>query len=147
MDEAWWKHYGQEANALFKGIKLSYARCPNGPHPTKGQIAPTAHGISGTYAISVAVVCGATRILLLGYDGGFKEGEQRHYHEDHPAPMGNAASHKNWPYKFKLISTYAESHGVRVVNCSRRTFLNCFELGNLERELAALEGGTGAHSD
>lgn len=140
MDALWWNHYGDRAVAEFKGHKFSFIRCGRpGVISTKGEIFPTGWGNSGSYALSLGVVTGASRIIALGYDGQIKPGQQAHWHPDHPKPLGNCHSVKSWPYRFQLVANYAKSHGVRVVNCSRETALECFELGDLRHELGVAE--------
>lgn len=138
MDAAWWDHYHAEASLAFRGQRWGYVRTPAqyGVSATKGALYPTGCGNSGSYAISHGVVTKPTRILLLGYDCMFLNG-RKHWHEDHPKPMGNAASIKRWPYQFSLVASYAQSHGVRVINCSRTTALDCFERMPLEDALTA----------
>lgn len=136
MDSAWWRHYGGEALRSFPGDKLSYVpiRMP-GVSSTKGQIFPTGWGNSGSYAISVGVITGAKRIILIGYDCSLSPDGRAHWHEDHPNPMGNATSIATWPRKFALVSNYARSHGCLVINCSRHTELKCFVRSTLAEQL------------
>lgn len=138
MDFAWWETYHKELSGVFSGQRWGYVRAPQfGVSPTKGEIYPTGYGNSGSYAISLAIVTKPMTIMLLGYDCQFSEG-RKHWHADHPGKMGNAASIKRWPYQFSLVAKYAQSHGVRVLNCSRATALDCFERSNLEKELTGL---------
>ncbi len=133
MDAAWWSNYGDRVMREFEGHRIGYVRVP-GVIATKGEIFPTGWGNSGTYAISVAVVTGAARILLLGYDCQMTGG-RNHWHVDHPVPMGNCGTIKSWAYKAEIVAKYAKSHGVSVINCSRETALTCFARGTLDDEL------------
>lgn len=133
MDTLWWDQYHQEVDAVFKGQRWSYARTRHAK-PTRDQIYPAGAGNSGSYAISLAVVTKPMRVLLLGYDCAFTEG-RKHFHPDHPDKMANCGSIKRWPYQFGLVAKYAKSHGVRVINCSRSTRLDCFERMPLEQAL------------
>lgn len=136
MDAAWWEAYHAELSEVFRGQRWGYVRAPKyGVTPTKDKIYPSGTGNSGSYAISLAVVCKPIQVLLLGYDCQFSEG-RKHWHPDHPGRMSNAGSIKRWPYQFSLVAKYAESRGVRVVNCSRSTALGCFERMTLEEALA-----------
>lgn len=136
MDAAWWEAYHAELAEVFRGQRWGYVRAPQyGVMPTKDKIYPSGTGNSGSYAISLAVVTKPLRVLLLGYDCQFTEG-RKHWHSDHPGRMSNAGSIKRWPYQFSLVAKYAESRGVRVVNCSRSTALSCFERMTLEEALA-----------
>ena len=137
MDAAWWRQYGAEVTQLFRGRKVSYVPdCGPDVIATKAHIHPAGFGNSGSYAISLAIYAKAARIILLGYDCRYAPDGRRHWHADHPAPMGNAASIKKWPAQFLLVSKYAVKEGAKVVNCSRDTALTCFERGTLERELS-----------
>lgn len=133
MDAAWWSFYGPEAFQSFTGEFWSHVRVER-CYPTKGLLYPQGFGNSGSYAISLAIVAGASRVLLLGYDCKVN-GEKRHWHADHPKKMGNANSIGRWPYHFELIAKYAQSRNVKVVNCSRDTALSCFQKNSLEEEL------------
>ena len=88
---------------------------------------------SGTAAINVAVHLGAVRVLLLGYDMGLHQG-RRHFFDTEPQSCSSPFD------KFrKLTATMAEplkEAGVDVVNCSRRTALECFPLMPLREALA-----------
>lgn len=135
MDAGWWVQHMAEVERDFAGARWGYVYHP-GVIATKGKLFPMGVGNSGSFAISMAVVTKPMRILLLGYDCQFAPDGRRHWHEDHPGNLGNAVSIKRWPYQFDLVSRYAASHGIKVVNCSRSTALTCFERGDLEAELA-----------
>lgn len=137
MDANWWHEYHREVREKFAGPLWGYARVPHayGVTSTMGKIYPTGYGNSGSYAISLAVITKPMRVLLLGYDCQFTDG-RKHWHADHAEKLGNAASIKRWPYQFSLVSKYAESHGVKVINCSRATALGYFDRMNLEDAIA-----------
>ena len=136
MDFNWWEAYHEELSEVFKGQRWGYVRAPQyGVTPTKDKIYPAGCGNSGSYAISLAVVTKPMRVILLGYDCQFTDG-RKHWHPDHGGKMGNAASIKRWPYQFSLVAKYAQSHGVRVINCSRSTALECFERMTLDQALS-----------
>lgn len=80
---------------------------------------------SGYQAINLAVLLGATTIVLLGYDLQPAADGRQHFHGDHPwtsSPLPYAEFLKTFP---SLIDPLARL-GVRVVNCSRQTALRCF---------------------
>lgn len=79
---------------------------------------------SGYQAINLAVLLGATRILLLGYDMTVTKEGKEYWHEQHPHK-------KRSPYKtfrrlFPSIVEPLKKAGVSVINCSRHTALECF---------------------
>lgn len=92
-------------------------------------------GNSGAGAISLAHHLGAKRILLLGYDCQRGKADRKHWHDDHPKPLGNAGSMPKWPDQFAKLATHVA--GVEVVNCSRETGLKVFPRMDLESAVAA----------
>jgi hypothetical protein len=98
-------------NAGFSGLSMDPTALVNGHN-------------SGSAAINVAVHLGAQRIVLLGYDMGADERGRRHFFD-------TGATICTSPFdKFrKLTATMVEplkALGVEVINCSRRTRLECF---------------------
>jgi hypothetical protein len=99
-------------NAGYRGLSLE-----------PGTIVTTEN--SGGAAINIAVHLGAKQIVLLGYDMGPHNG-RKHFYDTEPKSVMS-------PYmKFrKLIATMVEplnQAGVEVVNCSRRSALECFPM-------------------
>jgi hypothetical protein len=87
------------------------------------------HGMnSGHQAVNLAVVFGARRILLLGYDLQ-RTGGKSHWHGDHPKTLGNARCLAQWIKGFKQQALHARLRGIEIVNCSRATALECFPRG------------------
>lgn len=68
---------------------------------------------------------------MLGYDCGYGKQGQKHWHADHPYGLGNAGSVRKWPAQFAAL----DMGGVRVINASRATALDCFERMSLEEAL------------
>jgi len=92
---------------------------------------------SGYQAINFAVLAGASRILLLGYDMQKGPAGEEHWHADHP-------NHSRSPYqKFRVhfngMIEPLKAAGVEVVNCSPRTALTCFPRMPLRKALAPIE--------
>lgn len=138
MDSVLWAAYHKEIDAAFHGAKLSMSSSNRyGATTLAGQTWFRGFGNSGTCAISLAVVGGASRIILLGFDCQ-KTGGQVHWHPDFPRGFGNGKSMRTWPAKFASVAAYAKGKGCRVVNCSRASALECFERGTLENELLVL---------
>jgi hypothetical protein len=93
------------------------------------RLAPWAEAIcnghnSGSAALNVAVHLGAKRIVLLGYDMGADDKGRRHFFDTGPTVITSPFD------KFrKLTATMVEplkALGVEVINCSRKTRLECF---------------------
>lgn len=137
FDVRWWREHLAEVSGVFEGERLTCS-------PVGRAIGvPTLHGVpwfttyhnSGAAAISLAVVSGAKRVVLLGYDCQ-KTGGKTHWHGDHPKTLGNAVSMPRWPHHFKKVSRYAQASHVEVVNCSRETALTCFPRMTLDAALS-----------
>jgi len=79
---------------------------------------------SGSAALNVAVHLGATRIVLLGYDMGIDGKGRRHFFD-----AGATTCTSPFDKFRKLTATMVEplkALGVEVINCSRKTRLECF---------------------
>ena len=135
-DSKWWQTYGAEVESSFKGRRF---RCGNAPRMV-GESGGSwllqfrSFGNSGAAAISLAVLSGARRVVLLGVDCQ-RTGGATHWHGDHPAPLSNAVSIDRWPRKFEKVAQYARGNGCEVVNASRSTALQCFPRVTLCDEL------------
>jgi hypothetical protein len=144
MDTAWWRGYGERAAAEFAGLRVGFtATCTKfGAQATVYGHVVSNFGNSGAASIAVAVRARAARVLLLGFDASFDAGRM-HWHEDHPKPMSNPqASVGRWPVQFGRVAEHARKGGVEVINCSRRTVLECFPRAELEEALrSALSSG------
>jgi hypothetical protein len=137
FDGSWWRQYRLQVDQVFKGDRLTCS--------SAGRVMGAAESLlyqtwfapfqnSGASAISLAVVAGAERIILLGYDCQ-KTGGQSHWHGDHPSALSNALSIKHWPRAFRNVSRYAKERGTPVINCTRETALDCFPRQALESVL------------
>jgi hypothetical protein len=115
----------------YNGNGAQYGALPVLGDAGKGGLHPDPNKIytqmnSGGGLIHLLRNMGAKRIMLLGYDFGFTHGKA-HWHGDHPRHLGNAGSMKSWfPHMNKLAEDLA-AEGVKVINCSRHTALECFK--------------------
>lgn len=84
---------------------------------------------SGYQALNLAVLLGAKRIILLGFDmsGG-------HWHGRHPSPLNNPSESNfgRWRKNFETTLTDLDRAGVSVINASRESALDCFPRQSLE---------------
>jgi hypothetical protein len=78
---------------------------------------------SGYQALNLAVLTGAKRIVLLGYD--YKLGKKSHFFGDHPVPT-NENHLRQFAQNFSSIENELKSLGVEVLNCSPDSALNQF---------------------
>lgn len=143
-DGKWWDcgadGYGQHALRAFGGefwtqdqgaaerYRLRYIRSENKPGLSldPGAIHQGQNG--GYQAINLAVLFGARDIALLGYDMQHTGG-RAHHHGDHPAGLNNPGKSilDGWRNRFPALAEDCRKAGVRVVNCTRETALDCFE--------------------
>lgn len=89
---------------------------------------------SGFAAINLAYHFGAERIILLGYDMQKTDG-LGHWFGDHPPELSSAADFPAFRSFFPLLAADLAEAGVRVVNCSRQTALECFRRSTVQEEL------------
>lgn len=130
-DRAWWKQYGRDAKAAISECWTASIDAAErfGLHHFEARDFEN----SGFQAIELAVLKkAATRVVLLGYDMQHTDGK-RHWHQDHPAGMGNADAVEQWPQRFADLP-YRFTH-VDFINCTRQTALTCFRRLPLEKAL------------
>lgn len=80
---------------------------------------------SGFQALNLAVIQGASRVLLLGVDLAALGG-RRHWFGDHPGRMNRDSPFAEFRRRFTLAAPALEEAGIGVVNCSLRSTLTCF---------------------
>lgn len=145
-DQRWWEHY--KGVPTFSGLKF-------GIHPLVARddwnvtvlgnsgdagIEPDPTALkngrnSGAAAINLAVHLGATRVLLLGYDLGHRDGSPSHWFGEHPPVLRSRSPYATFIEMFRLLVTPLEQLGVTVINCSRQTALECFPRQSLHEAL------------
>lgn len=137
FDSKWWAMYHAEVVAGFKGAMVTCApgRRFEGVQSLHSLSWYRHFNNSGAGAVSLAIVAGAKRVVMLGYDCQ-KTGGKTHWHGDHPAALGNARSLDRWPLHFKNVARFAKEKRVEVINASRQTALTHFERSTLEEALA-----------
>lgn len=140
-DWTWWAVHHRQVQRTFRGHKVT------------GQSSGTRFGAqylgvlkfqtfrnAGCAAISLAVLAGARRVILLGYDGAFAPDGRTHWHGDHPVgQLGNCGSMPHWPERFGQVAAYARDRGVEVLNASRDTVHAMFPRVMLEDVLPAAD--------
>jgi len=143
-DFDWWKHH--KGAPEFAGLKVTHdpqaaqryglkhitVRSSNAGAELKGVSLNPAHvhsgGNSGFQAFNLAVLFGAKRILLLGYDM-----QGSHFFGEHPGAMRKTQDYRNWIKRFATVPAMLPD--VEVVNCTRNTALKCFPQATLEAVL------------
>jgi len=90
---------------------------------------------SGHTAIALAVACGASRVVLLGYDMRMSAGRS-HFHDAYSA-QDEARMAKDWLPAFRGWRKDAEAAGVAIVNATPGSALREFPAVDAAAELAA----------
>jgi hypothetical protein len=93
---------------------------------------PTYGADSGQFAIQIAVLMGCTRIVLLGFDMGDGPKGERHWFGDHPQGLRNTSPYDLFLEKYEKAAKWCRENGIEVINCSRRTRLECFPRAELK---------------
>ena len=127
-DFKWWKVFREEVREGFAGEKVTIADInAEGVQVIKSLSVP---GNSGAMGLALATYAGAAKVILLGADCKHTNG-RKHWHGDHPKPLGNAASVKKFLAHYARIPRF----NAEVVNATRDTDLKCFERVQLEEVL------------
>jgi len=144
-DNAWWHTYGPMV-AWYKGPRISKTCVAPGIERWHGKGWPRTGGNSGHMGVQVAVDKGATHVAIYGFDQQKTDG-LAHCHADHPKTMkgkrtnmGNAVGIAAWPRLMAATAVDLKRCGVRVVNLSRETALDCFERMSVEEFLEMARG-------
>lgn len=137
-DPSWWAHY-TDLHRNFQGRKVALAgellpaevqQVEWGRGYGLARIGVNCGNNSGYALLNWLFHEGADLIVLTGYDMSHdSETGEHHYHEDHPAPLGNFS--KGMPElcagKFPALAYGLSRAGITVLNSSRKTALKCFE--------------------
>lgn len=91
------------------------------------------HGNSGAQAICLAVLFGARRIVLSGFDMQRTAG-QYHWHGKHDESLSNG-NPTSFIRHFETLAPELAGAGVIALNCSRATALTCFLRADLAETL------------
>jgi len=93
-------------------------------------------GNSGHMALNIAVLAGGGPIGLLGYDAKEGVNRKKHWFGDHPDKT--APTYKDMVLTMRTTTPRLTELGVRVVNCSPGSAIDCFPRSTIEEFLASL---------
>jgi hypothetical protein len=114
------------------GIRCMESECKPDICTTPGKIHTGSN--SGYAAINLAyhLMNGAEEktIILLGYDMSVDGNRRHHGHVNRPETLNVDSNYSQFTKNFDTIDV--EKHGIKILNASRRTMLNCFPLVELE---------------
>lgn len=142
-DFAWWDHHGGVPD--FRGAKVSQdQRCPlkwpeilriRGEHRPGLSLDPDCIHFgsnSGYQALNLAVLLGAKRIVLLGFDMKPAPDGRRHWFGNHPGALHRHSPYGDWIRNFRTTLPDLERAGVEVINCTPGSALDCFPSARME---------------
>jgi hypothetical protein len=141
-DYRWWKEYRPEFKGLkvcphegaCKEFRLIYVKGAAKPGLSLTQDRIHYGGNSGFQALNIAILSGAKKIILLGFDMQPDPQTGRlHFHSDH-GRIGNPQKNTfmRWLRAFNEAAPQIERLGIQVLNCSNKSALNCFQVASLE---------------
>jgi len=90
---------------------------------------------SGFQALNIAVLMGAKRIILLGYDMRFSKDNKSHWFGDHPDNV--RSNYTSWLSNYGVAAAQLNEKGIEVINCSPISALTCFRMESLESALSS----------
>jgi len=147
-DDVWWRVYHQSIQRMFRGILctrsentaarygLEYVKSRAGSGlPENGVIY---HGLDGGFqAIQLALLHGAQRVVLLGYDQKNGSDGKTHYHGDHQLPLFNAHPRRYLEREraYTTLARVMASDPRKIINCTRDTAMRMFPREKLEEVL------------
>jgi hypothetical protein len=88
---------------------------------------------SGYQALNVAILAGASNVLLLGFDGKVLDG-RTHWHGGHPETT-QAGAWQSYARAWTDGQHAIRATGVRIINCSMQSAISHFEKMPLEQAL------------
>lgn len=130
QDAAWWTQHPeamQFAGRRFSANEIQGVERVVSP----GQLATSSS--SGVLGLEVAVLLGATRVLLCGFDM-----RGSHWFGEHLAPLKNTAPERFGIFKGRMRDWGRAHGGVEVLNCTPGSALECFPRQTLEEALCAI---------
>ena len=147
-DAKWWEHH---EGTKFKGEKWSSHSLPNNDkrqqflkyrlHVVAGQ---KGDGFSldpkfihygdnsGFQAVNLAILFGASRIVLVGFDMRVVN-DKRHFFGDHPEGFVKSSDYQQFIRAFEKAPA---PKGVEIVNCTPGSALTCYPKMKLERAIS-----------
>ena len=147
-DHRWWNEYHERiknhrcvkitpSEKASQEFKLDHIKAEYGRGLNKKQWTVNCGMNSGYQAINLAYHLGAKEIYLLGFDMQRTNGLS-HFHGDHPKGWANGGDYSDWIKRIGELASDLRNEGVKVVNCSRQTALECFERSTIEDVIKCL---------
>ena len=137
-DFMWWKASIAKVRKVFKGKLLTQdlstsQRWPDVKRPFRGASREGLgremiyqNGNSGVQAINLAFLLGYKRAILLGYDMKLGPNGEKHHHADHPKPLVQAQTFKEWLHKLQVFATDCRAAKFEVLDATVDGAMKCF---------------------
>jgi hypothetical protein len=90
---------------------------------------------SGFQALNLAILRGYKHIILLGFDMCITDHNRTHFFGVHPPKVRQHSPYSDFIRAFTCSAPTIEEQGVKVVNATRITALECFEKATIEQAL------------
>lgn len=90
---------------------------------------------SGFQALNLAILWGASKIILVGYDMRCANGK-RHFFGDHSGPLSNASRYETFLPAFETAAKQMPED-VRIINATPGSALKCFPMMDLDDALGS----------
>ena len=143
-DPCWWDHY--QGVPDFSGDKwtqsmeaadrwaLKYIPCRQRLGLSLDRACIHSGWNSGYQALNLAVLFGAKRIFLLGFD--MQEAiDKAHFFGNHPEALQKRSTYSAFIRAFETTTPDLKRAGCAVINCTRQSALSCFPKRSIEEEI------------
>lgn len=127
----WWSG----STAAHERFRTQYIK--TAPRNGFGDRAVHLNGNSGAQAINLAMLFGAKRVLLLGFDMKLGQDGRAHWFGQHPPHLVQIQLYRAWIDALTKAAPDATARGVDIVNVTPGSALECFRRGDLLQELRA----------
>lgn len=97
---------------------------------------------SGFQAVNLALLFGATRVALIGFDMQVVNGKQ-HFFGTHPAGLNRSIGFQRFIMHFEIASRHMPP-GIEIINCTPGSALTVFPVGDLKEVLNGAKASHGA---
>jgi hypothetical protein len=87
---------------------------------------------SGFQAVNLAVLMGASSVILLGFDMSLGAAGEKHFFGDHPGRMNMNSPFPVFVRAFERSAPVYAQRGIVILNASRRSALKCFRQVKLD---------------
>ena len=141
-DGKWWDYHIEQVRKTYKGecwtqeiqqAKDYKLNLVTGDHrPGLGKQVIHYGSNSGYQAINLCFLWGAKEIMLIGYDMKKDKNNSPHWFGNHPCGLNQNSPYDAFAKNFTKLALDLEREGVKVINCTRSTVLNCFKKQSLE---------------